>query len=244
MSFAVKQQNNTDQAVERQPDQVALSSGPPLPSAAVLLDRRDQLEREADTLREQAEALRDDADVRRKETAIAAIDKQLSDRGVLYQPEDAARWGVEIAKAVYDTGVSGWIPLFDSRWLTNGQIAWGVDSVPPAFRNVSRDGAADQRFEAELLGSRYSIDLTAVIGVGERHNDRTFSDFASAAGTVRFDDLYWRAVQASGDAVSVVRISGASNPLCLVAFRDGKITAVAMPITMDTPSRPVGEATP
>ena len=216
-----------------------------------MLARRERLEHEAATLRERADELRDDLNdlernVNHLESEVASIDKQLRVHGLLYRPEDVEQWGVEVARAIYDSGLTACFRMLDGDWLSNGQLAWRVASTPATSSGI-------ERFGAELLGERYAIRLDTPVGIGERSTERSFHDFESSIGLVRFDEFYWRAVQAAGDEVAVVRVPsqrqsgvrGAEGSLCLVAFRAGAPSAVAMPISMDSPSRPIeSEATP
>jgi hypothetical protein len=184
-----------------------------------LIALRDKIEKETEALREEEERLRDEAsdlddEARAKERESEAIEKELRRR-------EGLSWGPEISEAIADLRRRLHVRMLDGDWLSNGAFAWRVESVPAGW--TPPVGGEEERghLEAEMVAECYPIDLTAP--VAEHEGSRPYSDFHTEAGRVRFDDRYWRAVASCGDRVAVT-----ATRRCLVAFRDGQPTAIAM----------------
>jgi hypothetical protein len=190
-----------------------------------LIKLRARLDAEADDLRAEEERLRDEAsdledEARQKESESEAIGKELNRR-------EGLTWGVEISEAISGIGRRLRFRFLGADWLSNGSFAWRVDDVPAGWAPPpNEDLDARGKLEADLLADCYAIDLANPVATHD--GARPYNDFATEGGPVRYDARYCRAVKSCGDRVGVTK-----NIRCLVAYRDGQPTAMAMRLYND-----------
>jgi hypothetical protein len=195
--------------------------------AKVMIERCKALRTKAESLRDEADELREQARETESraedaEQEIAELENELQERDALFDPEDAEKWGRDIAAALHGTDCRVLVHLLGGPWLSNGHFAWRVDSEPTGWRTVNGDSIGP---EIEVPG--LAIDLTGPVGAG-KSSYCEYSDFQVAgAGLVRYADRYWKAIQSAGDTVTVTLPT-----LMLVAHRDGKPMAVAMRVKL------------